>query len=208
MRSPERRPGGYKSPRNVATCCRSGLKRTHHGQNITSHTVPQGARHQKKRRGHLLSRFPRRNGDTKKDNKNFQRHPRSRGIHEAGAIVINEWRPKGWLAQALPRQEQRPQGQAARLRHLRALSRGFHPRLLIQAMTLDLHCLYALDEMAEAAIDIAEALSAGKKPELRQMRRYAKAKLGVASAGTSRKTSTSRLKNFYSGTKHLWPKGR
>ena len=39
----------------------------------------------------------------------------------------------------------------------------------------------ALDEMAEAAIDIAEALSAGKKPELRQMRRYAKAKLGVAS---------------------------
>ena len=35
--------------------------------------------------------------------------------------------------------------------------------------------------MAEAAIDIAEALSAGKKPELRQMRRYAKAKLGVAS---------------------------
>ncbi len=40
----------------------------------------------------------------------------------------------------------------------------------------------ALDEMAEAAIDIAEALSAGKKPELRQMRRYAKAKLGVASA--------------------------
>ena len=41
---------------------------------------------------------------------------------------------------------------------------------------------HALDEMAEAAIDIAEALSAGKKPELRQMRRYAKAKLGVASA--------------------------
>lgn len=40
---------------------------------------------------------------------------------------------------------------------------------------------HALDEMAEAAIDIAEALSAGKKPELRQMRRYAKAKLGVAS---------------------------
>lgn len=39
----------------------------------------------------------------------------------------------------------------------------------------------ALDEMAEAAIDIAEALSAGKKPELRQMRRYANAKLGVAS---------------------------
>ena len=39
----------------------------------------------------------------------------------------------------------------------------------------------ALDEMAEAAIDIAEALSAGNKPELRQMRRYAKAKLGVAS---------------------------
>lgn len=39
----------------------------------------------------------------------------------------------------------------------------------------------ALDEMAEAAIDIAEALSAGKKPELRQMMRYAKAKLGVAS---------------------------
>lgn len=39
----------------------------------------------------------------------------------------------------------------------------------------------ALDEMAEAAIDIAEALSAGKKPELRQMRRYAKEKLGVAS---------------------------
>lgn len=39
----------------------------------------------------------------------------------------------------------------------------------------------ALDEMAEAAIDIAEALSAGKKPELQQMRRYAKAKLGVAS---------------------------
>ena len=40
----------------------------------------------------------------------------------------------------------------------------------------------ALDEMAEAAIDIAEALSVGKKPELRQMRRYAKAKLGVASS--------------------------
>ena len=39
----------------------------------------------------------------------------------------------------------------------------------------------ALDEMAEAAIDIAEALSAGKKPEFQQMRRYAKAKLGVAS---------------------------
>ena len=39
----------------------------------------------------------------------------------------------------------------------------------------------ALDEMTEAAIDIAEALSAGKKPELRQMRRYARAKLGVAS---------------------------
>lgn len=40
----------------------------------------------------------------------------------------------------------------------------------------------ALDEMAEAAIDIAEALSAGKKPELKQMRRYSRAKLGVASA--------------------------
>lgn len=39
----------------------------------------------------------------------------------------------------------------------------------------------ALDEMAEAAIDIAEALSAGKKPELQQMRRYFISKLGVES---------------------------
>lgn len=39
----------------------------------------------------------------------------------------------------------------------------------------------ALDEMAEAAIDIADTLCTGKKPELKQMRRYAKAKLGVAS---------------------------
>ena len=46
-------------------------------------------------------------------------------------------------------------------------------------MTLD--DLAKLNECYQAAIDIAEALSAGKKPELRQMRRYAKAKLGVAS---------------------------
>lgn len=39
----------------------------------------------------------------------------------------------------------------------------------------------ALDEMAEAAIDIAEALCTGKKPEHKQMRRYFIAKLGVAS---------------------------
>lgn len=40
---------------------------------------------------------------------------------------------------------------------------------------------HALDEMAEAAIDIADTLCTGKKPELKQMRRYSKAKLGVAS---------------------------
>lgn len=40
----------------------------------------------------------------------------------------------------------------------------------------------ALDEMAEAAIDIADTLCTGKKPELKQMRRYSRAKLGVASA--------------------------
>lgn len=39
----------------------------------------------------------------------------------------------------------------------------------------------ALDEMAEAAIDIADTLCTGKKPELKQMRRYSRAKLGVAS---------------------------
>lgn len=40
---------------------------------------------------------------------------------------------------------------------------------------------HALDEMAEAAIDIAETLCTGKKPELNLMRRYSRAKLGVAS---------------------------
>lgn len=39
----------------------------------------------------------------------------------------------------------------------------------------------AIDEMAEAAIDIADTLCTGKKPELKQMRRYSRAKLGVAS---------------------------
>lgn len=39
----------------------------------------------------------------------------------------------------------------------------------------------ALDEMAEAAIDIADTLCTGKKPEIKQMRRYFRAKLGVAS---------------------------
>ncbi len=39
----------------------------------------------------------------------------------------------------------------------------------------------ALDEMAESAIDIADTLCTGKKPELKQMRRYSRAKLGVAS---------------------------